>query len=421
VRDGAVSVQRLRLVKPLHLSWTFWADRAKVVDVRVLISSTPEQSHLSPQMPLALELQRRGHEVLVACSSKLGQYAHQIGIATVAAGLDVDPDRLGADLDIKVPPDITPENIDRWAARAVFVELFAAALAGDLRRIAEDWHPDVMMRDGGEFAAWVVGEAVGVPVVTVTFGRLPEPAYDVDRAGDSLQELRRSQGLEPDPELSTLYAGPVLVPAPGSYADPAVPVLPTVSFVQPMLHDTSRDDRLPAWVANLGSRPAVYVTLGNIFNREDAFRPFLEALADEPLDLIVTVGRSVDRSVFGPLPANVHVEQYVPQSLLLSSVDAVVCHGGFNTVMGALALGRPLVLAPFGADQPVHARRCAALGVGRVVDAQALDPAEIRTATRLVLDDPSYREAAQQIQRDIAASPDIRGTADIVERAGIRK
>jgi UDP:flavonoid glycosyltransferase YjiC (YdhE family) len=88
--------------------------------------------------------------------------------------------------------------------------------------------------------------------------------------------------------------------------------------------------------------------------------------------------------------------------------------------MGALTLGRPLVLAPLSADQPVHARRCAALGVGRVVDAQALDPAEIRAATRAVLEDPSYREAAQRIQREMAALPDIRAAADIAERAATR-
>ena len=387
--------------------------------MRVLISSTPEHSHLAPQIPLALELQGRDHEVLVACSSQLGRFAQQVGIATVAAGLDLDPDRIRDGLDVTLPPDITPETVDRWAIRAVFVEIFAAALAGDLRRIAEDWRPDVMMRDRGEFAAWVVGEAVGVPVVTTTFGQLPQPAREIDAAGDALQELRRTQGLGADPELSTLYAGPVLVPAPAMYGDPAVPVMPTVSFVQPMLHDTTGADELPTWIAALGSRPVVYLTLGNILNRQDAFRPFLDALVDEPIDLIVTVGRSVDPAAFGPLPANVHVEQYVPQSLLLSSVDAVVCHAGFNTVMGALTLGRPLVLAPFSADQPVHARRCAALGVGRVVDAQVLDPAEIRAATRSVLEDPSYRAAALRMQREIAALPDIRAAANIVERAAI--
>ena len=137
--------------------------------------------------------------------------------------------------------------------------------------------------------------------------------------------------------------------------------------------------------------------------------------------MIATVGRSVDPTRFEPLPDNVRVERYIPNSLLLPRVDAVVCHGGFNTVMGALTFGRPLVLAPITADQPIHAQRCATLGVGCVVGAQPLDPAEIRRATHAVLDEPSFREAARKLQREIAALPNIRATADIVEHAAETK
>jgi len=143
----------------------------------------------------------------------------------------------------------------------------------------------------------------------------------------------------------------------------------------------------------------------------------LEALADEPVNVIATVGRTMERGELGVLPANAHVENYLPNWLLLPSVDVVVCYGGFNTVMGALQCARPLVLAPFGADQPVHAARCAALGVGRVVDGEALDPAEIRLAVRTVIDEPSYRVAATEIQDEIALLPDLKAAAAIVERA----
>ena len=356
--------------------------------------------------------------MLVACGAKVGHYAQRIGIPTVAAGVDLDLDQPFGDRDLASPPDMTPEEIDRRARRA-FVETFAMALVGDLRRIAEEWHPDVMMRDRSEYAAWVVGDAVGAAVVTLTFGRLPQPAFEIDAAGDAFQALRRSQGL--GPELSTLYAGPVLVPAPRSYVDPSESVLPSVSFVQPMLHDTAGGSGLPGWVTDLGSRPVVYVTMGNIVSREHLFRPVVDALGDEPVDVIVTVGRSVDPTGFEPLPGNVHIEQYIPNSLLLPRVDAVVCHGGFNTVMGALTFGKPLVLAPITVDQPIHAQRCAALGVGRVIQGRALDPTEILAATRSVLDDSSYREAARQLQREIAALPDLRATADIVEGAADTK
>ena len=152
-------------------------------------------------MPLALELQRRGHEVLVACGATVGQYA----------ATDWYPDRRRGPRSRPGPAlrgsrsDASAEYVARGSGpcrEAAFVETFAMALVGDLRRIAEEWRPDVMMRDRSEYAAWVVGDAIGAPVVTLTFGRLPQPAFEIDAAGDALQELRRSQGL--GPELSTL-------------------------------------------------------------------------------------------------------------------------------------------------------------------------------------------------------------------------
>jgi hypothetical protein len=107
--------------------------------------------------------------LLVACGATLGRFAERAGLATVPAGLDLDPHPLGAGgkLGVTPPPDPTPETMFCWATRAVFVETFAAALAGDLRGIAEEWRPDVMVRDRGEFAAWVVGEAIG-PLMSVS-------------------------------------------------------------------------------------------------------------------------------------------------------------------------------------------------------------------------------------------------------------
>jgi len=273
-----------------------------------------------------------------------------------------------------------------------------------------------MIRDRGEYASWAVSHALGVPGITVTFGLLPDRGLDAN-AHDALNELRREQGLDPDPSLATLYDAPVLVPASRMYADTGVAVLPSVHFVQPMFHDVSGDEEVPAWVFGLGTRPVVYVTMGNIMNRPALFKPVIEALASEPIDVIVTVGRALDPGRFGTQPDSVHIERYIPQSLLLDRVDAIVCHGGFNTVMGALRAGVPLVIAPSGADQPIHASRCKALGAAVVVGATPLDPAEIRTAVHAVLENSAIREAARAIATQIAALPDVSGAAKIVERA----
>jgi UDP:flavonoid glycosyltransferase YjiC (YdhE family) len=389
------------------------------VPVRFLFSSTPEASHLAPQLPLALELHSRGHDVLVGCSPKLGAWAQALGLRTAPCGLDLDPDHLGdlrrMGVELVLPEDRSPENLTRWWNRVGFAEVFAQPMAADLRRVAEAFRPDMMVRDRGEYAEWVVGDALDVPVVTVTFGRVPDLAYEIETASEPLQRLRDLQGLEPDPELQRLFTGLVLVPAPPSYADPDVPVLVSVRFVQPMTLDLRGDDALPAWVGALGARPVVYVTLGNIINHRSTFEELIAPLSDEPVDVIVTVGRSIDPAEFGETAANVHIERYIPQSLLLPHVDAIVCHGGFNTVMGALGAAKPLVILPFAADQPEHARQCERLGTAVVVGVNPINQAALREGVRTVLSDQRYADAARRFAHEIDGLPDLATTANLLE------
>src|SRR5205814_4683234 len=131
----------------------------------------------------------------------------------------------------------------------------------------------------------------------------------------------------------------------------------------------------------------------------------IAGLRDEPVELIVTVGRDQDPGQFGQQPANVHVERYIPQSLLFPRCDLVVCHGGWNTVLAALGHGLPLVLLPIGADQPQNAERCAALGVGVTVRPEGRTPTAIRAAVREVLANPSYRENAERMRDEMESLP----------------
>ena len=100
----------------------------------------------------------------------------------------------------------------------------------------------------------------------------------------------------------------------------------------------------------------------------DLFQRVLAGLRDLPIDLIVTVGRDLDPVDLGTQPANVHVERFMPQAALLPHCDLVVSHAGSGSVLGALAHGLPMVLLPIGADQPLNAARCQALGVADVLD-----------------------------------------------------
>jgi len=98
-----------------------------------------------------------------------------------------------------------------------------------------------------------------------------------------------------------------------------------------------------------------------------------------------------------------------------------VTHGGFNTIQAALSQGLPLVVLPVGADQPLNAASCAALGIGRVVGPEDRTPEAIRAAVRAVLADPSYRAAARRLRDAMLALPGPAHGVALLERLAVEK
>ena len=67
----------------------------------------------------------------------------------------------------------------------------------------------------------------------------------------------------------------------------------------------------------------------------ETFRAILAALGSEAMNLIITVGHSMNPAQFGPQPDHIKIE-YIPQSLLLPHCDALIFHGGYNSLLSAL-------------------------------------------------------------------------------------
>ncbi|HEY6891407.1 MAG TPA: nucleotide disphospho-sugar-binding domain-containing protein [Solirubrobacter sp.] len=64
---------------------------------------------------------------------------------------------------------------------------------------------------------------------------------------------------------------------------------------------------------------------------------------------------------------------------------AVVCHGGMGIVQKSVAAGVPIVVVPFGRDQPEVGRRIAESGAGVLVKKKDLSASRIRSSVRLAL------------------------------------
>jgi UDP:flavonoid glycosyltransferase YjiC (YdhE family) len=89
--------------------------------------------------------------------------------------------------------------------------------------------------------------------------------------------------------------------------------------------------------------------------------------------------------------------------------------------MGALANGLPMVLVPLGADQPLNAARCGALGVARELDAAELTPEAVGTAAAAMLADPGPRRAAARLRDEIAALPGPEHAVRLLEGLAARR
>jgi UDP:flavonoid glycosyltransferase YjiC (YdhE family) len=388
--------------------------------MRVLFTTHPAEGHFHPQVPLARALRAAGHEVAFACSPSYRPTIEAVGFHCFPAGLAwLEPDMDQAFPALRQIPH-GPEW-EAWVVDHILAGATAEALARDVLELAREWQPHVIVRDGVEFGGCLAAEVRGIPHAIGGFAPFGPPGMYRDVFARPLAALRETFGLPPDPDVRMPHRYLGLVPTvPGFLSWQEVP--PTVHFLRPLPFDRSGGERLPDWALDLPERPTVYATLGTIVNRSPGvFAAILEGLCDEPITLILTIGRNQDPADFGPQPSNVHIERYVPQTLLLPYCDLVVTHGGFNTVQAALGHGLPLVLLPIAADQHLNAHACANLGVGRVIGSEERTPGAIRAAVREALATQTYRASAERVRDEMAAMPRAEYAVALLERLAADK
>lgn len=140
--------------------------------------------------------------------------------------------------------------------------------------------------------------------------------------------------------------------------------------------------------ASLDTRPLVYISLGTLVNdRLTFYRACLAATANQPWQVVLSLGEQVAPEELGPLPANVIVRPFVPQLAILQRASVFLTHGGTNSVMESLYYRVPMVVAPRTPEHTIAGRRVAELGLGLSIETAEPDGEELRTALTRVLHD----------------------------------
>lgn len=318
--------------------------------MRVTATVLPGLGHLNPMVPLLRTLQERGHEVEVVVPPPFTRYVERAGLR--ARGLGPAWTEAGIE---EVHPGWhelhAPDQIRVWTE-------VATAFHPHLLAHVEQARPDVLVHDHWEYAAWLVGEQLGIPTVpyAMTVRSMDPTLIALTETQEAIDAMCAATDRPADGGEGRGSRWLYLDAVPSCLTRDLLPPGPTVHPVRHAADDRSgADTALPRWLDERDrGRPLVYVTLGTIYNRTpQIISRLVEGAATADADVLVTVGE--DGDLLDRVPSNVVVERYVPQADLYPCLDAVVCHGGFGTAFGAIGHGLPIVCAPIAADQTTNA------------------------------------------------------------------
>ncbi|MCB1028392.1 MAG: glycosyltransferase family 1 protein [Microthrixaceae bacterium] len=369
--------------------------------MRVLFVVPPLTGHTNPTVAVGAELITRGHEV--AWCGDPGHLAAHLpeGSTIIAAAGDLPADLVQA---------MTERAQGLRGAAALkflwedFLEPLARATLPGIAAAVDAYDPDVLVVDQQAVAGAIVGRRSGRLWVTsaTTSADLVDPFAALPRLRDwvdeRLVELQVTVGtpaseadpvhLRFSPHLVLAFTTEALM---GSVPDVGSPL----ACVGPAF--AHRPSTIPFDWGRLDGRPLVLVSLGTVSAGSGTrfLAAAAQALGDRPHLQGVVVGLEPDEAT----PGNVIAVPRVPQVEMLERCSAVVSHGGHNTVCETLANGLPLVVAPIRDDQPIVADQVERAGAGIRVRYARTGAEQLGAALDTVLGDPSYRSAAERLQR----------------------
>jgi len=385
--------------------------------MRVLFTFGGGGGHFHPLVPLARALATAGHDVGFASPASFAPHVKASGfrcLLTPSWSILEIAKTLGF---FDLPPLVARDLM----RRRLFPELSPQALLPDLVALRASWPPDLVVSDNYEFAGRVAAESWGIPHASLKVG-------DVYSYGErhalvpAMDALRARVGLSADPDGAMLFRYCYFLTEPPGLQSATAVLPPTAVHLRHVVFDHSGPETRPDWLADLADQPTVYATAGTAFNKTPGLlESILAGLRNEPINLILTVGRDRDPAMFGPQSPNIHIERYIPQSLVFDACDLVVSHCGTGTMLAALNHGLPMVNIPIAADQPENAARCAELECGLTVDSEHRTPEAIRAAVRTVLVEPRYRHTAQRLRAEMRAMPGLETAVKLLEQLKARE
>jgi MGT family glycosyltransferase len=307
----------------------------------------------------------------------------------------------------------------RFLWEELLIPLAVSMVPGVITAV-DDFHPDVLIVDQQAPAGALVARQRGLPWATsaTTSGELTNHFSTMPKLGTWARQCLidfQHRFAENDPidlrfsdHLVLAFTTTALLGANSEFPS-------HYKFVGPSIGTRARvPDFTWNWLDS--AREHVLISLGTL-NQDAGQRFFATAVtALSPLANRLQAIIIAPPQLVGPVPPHIVARESIPQLDLLPHLQAVICHGGHNTVCETLAHGLPLVIAPIRDDQPIVANQVIQAGAGIRVRFGRVSAGELRNAITAVLDDRAYQAAAQRIQSSFIAAGGAAAAADHLEK-----
>ena len=416
---------------------------------RIMVMAMPFTGHVAPMLVVAGEAVARGHDVRFYTGAAFRGRVE-------GAGMRFVPWSAAPDFDENDLEPTFPRLKGRRGIRQLVVnieDLFIRSAVGQASDLRDEWarEPwDVLVAEESSVGPILVTESTGAPWGTIGILPLLLPSRHLPPGGLGFAPARGPLGRARDAALRGLVRPLLIRPLQKAFVEtreqaglgPGGPVYEDASR-SPMLIAASGCARLdfnpppqlhyigelasrrlapqaplPAWWGDVvqEARTVVLVTQGtqNVDPR-DLVRPTLEALAGTEALVIATTGVRGRSELPFPVPANARVTDFLPFQELLPEVDLMVTNGGWGGTLAALGNGIPLVIAGGDLDKPEIAARVAWSGAGVSLGTGTPSAGRVGAAVERVLGDPSFREAARRLAKEMSALGGAARAFDLVE------
>jgi len=396
--------------------------------------SVPAYGHLNPVLPIAKQLVARGHEVTIYNEASFEPLIRPTGARFVA-----------------YPPVIHLEDFSASLADGDLIAWLhmigraTAPLVTSTERHLRATPPDVLVFDG--VALW--GEMLATKL------RLPSVSISTTFTSDSLGDLANPRQIWQYVTSSLRYlfgfgVAFVRMLLTGVRSMPwRAPLVPrqgntTIMLTSRAVHPKTRSIRNPRFVfvgssiepstrleqfdfGRLDGRPLLYVSLGTLHHGNTAFfRRCIEAFHDYPGQVLLSVGRGTDLSLFADAPENFIVAEAFPQLKILERTHIFLTHAGLNSMHESLWSGVPMVAVPQQFEQLRNAHAMQVAGAGLVLDAEArggiVPAAALREAVeRVDGQHAAFAAAAINLGQTLRDGGGYVEAANIIERATLTR